>query len=215
MILDYILPHRCLHCNLIIDSKEILCEDCFFQIPFTHHQFGRNNLLFDRCISHFPVENSFALMTFGANNLGQIIVHQLKYSDKENFGKHIADWTIDKLHFEKKPDLLVTIPLHPKKEKKRGYNQLHLFANIISKHFAIPLDNQLLKRKFYNKAQAKKDKSHRAEILNLFEITKEIKNKHILLIDDVLTTGNTISSAAWELIKNGNNKVSVFVMALD
>ncbi|WP_124642356.1 MULTISPECIES: ComF family protein [Amniculibacterium] len=215
MILDILFPNRCLHCNLIIDGKDLLCEGCFYQIPFTHHRFGEENDLSKRCRTHFPIENSFALMNFEQGNLAQKIIHQLKYADKEYFGKHIAQWTFDRLEFLQKPDLLVSVPLHPKKQKKRGYNQLHLFAKTLSEHYGIPLENDLLKRNFYNQAQAKKDRNHRTEVDRLFSVTQKIENQHILLVDDVLTTGNTLSAIAWEFLKNSNNKISVLVMALD
>jgi ComF family protein len=154
-------------------------------------------------------------MNFEQGNLAQKIIHQLKYADKEYFGKHIAQWTFDRLEFLQKPDLLVSVPLHPKKQKKRGYNQLHLFAKTLSEHYGIPLENDLLKRNFYNQAQAKKDRNHRTEVDRLFSVTQKIENQHILLVDDVLTTGNTLSAIAWEFLKNSNNKISVLVMALD
>jgi ComF family protein len=185
------------------------------QISFTHHQFGSENELFDRCSPLFPLEYAFALMNFEQNGLSQKILHQLKYAEKEYFAQHIADWTIEKLSFENPPDLMVTIPLHPKKEKKRGYNQLHLFAKNISEHFMIPLYNNLLKRNFYNQAQAKKDKNHRENLSDIFSATREITNQHVLLIDDVLTTGNTMASAAWEILKFQGNKVSILTMAID
>ena len=215
MILDFILPNRCLQCNLIIGGKDLLCQDCMLQISFTHQQFGRDNELFDRCSPLFPLENAFALMNFQQNGLSQKILHQLKYAEKEYYAHHIAEWTIEKLSFENPPDLMVTIPLHPKKENKRGYNQLHLFAKSISEHFNIPLDNNLLKRNFYNQAQAKKDKNHRENLYDIFSTTREITNQHVLLIDDVLTTGNTMASAVWEILKYQGNKVSIMTMAID
>ena len=216
MILDLLFPNRCLDCNRIIPGDEIICELCFDQVNFTHWKFGEDNLLKQRCNLMFPTENAFALMQFEEESLSRKIVHSLKSGSREKVGKILAKWTIEKLTFQnQKPDLMVTIPLHPKKEKKRGYNQLHLFANELSKHFDIPVDHKVLKRNFYKKAQALKDKSQRSETENRFSIQKNIENKHVLIIDDVYTTGNTMASAAWEILKTGNNKVSVLVMAID
>ena len=215
MFLDIIFPNRCLHCNLIIESKELLCQDCFYQIPFTHHSFGKENELSKRCEPYFPHEKALALMHFEQGNLTQKIIHQLKYSDKEYYGQHLAQWTKERMDNTESIDLMVPIPLHPKKEKKRGYNQLHLFTKTLSKELGIPYSLDILKRNFYNQAQAKKDKSHRAETQNLFSVTQEIHNQHILLVDDVFTTGNTMTSAAWEFLQFHGNKISVLVMALD
>ena len=155
-------------------------------------------------------------MMFEKESVSRKIVHQLKYGSREKVGKILAEWTSESINFqENKPDLIVSVPLHPKKLKKRGYNQLHLFAETLSKNTGIPFDHHLIRRNFYRKAQAKKDKSHRDETENLFSVTQEISDKHILLVDDVFTTGNTMSSVAWEILKAGKNQVSVLVMALD
>lgn len=216
MILDLLFPNRCLHCNRIISAEEIVCELCLDQINFTHHQFEENNILKERCKLLFPLEKAFALMQFEKEGLSQKIIHSLKYGNREKVGKILAQWTLERLNFEnEKIDLIVTVPLHPKKQRKRGYNQLHWFADTLSKNFEIPVNHQLLKRNSSDKSQATKDKIHRSETVNLFSLNKEISGKNILLIDDVLTTGNTLSSIAWEILKSGNNKVSVLVMAID
>lgn len=216
MILNLLFPNRCLECSKIISADEIVCGICMDQILFTHHQFIESNLLKERCSLLFPVENAFALMQFEEESLSRKIVHQLKYGSREKTGKILAEWTGDRINFEAdKPDLMVSVPLHPKKLKKRGYNQLHLFTETLSKKLNIPFDNQLIKRNSYQKAQAQKDKLHRNETENLFSLTHHISDRHVLLIDDVFTTGNTMSSVAWEILKAGNNKVSVLVMAVD
>lgn len=216
MLLDLFFPNRCLECNRIISGEEVVCEICFEQVNFTHWKFNSENILKQRCSLFFPLENAYALMQFEEESLSRKIVHALKYSGRENIGKTLAEWTSERLDFHnEKPDLIVTVPLHPKKQKERGYNQLHLFADELSKNFAIPVEHSTLKRNFYKKAQALKDKEHRAETENLFSLTKNIENKHVLIIDDVFTTGNTMSSVAWEILKSGNNEVSVLVMAVD
>ncbi len=217
MLLDLIFPNRCLHCNQIISKEEAVCELCFSQIKFLHHEFTSENPFKNSCKLLFPVENAFALMQFEKNGLSRKIIHQLKYRSQEKMGRILAEWTLEKIEFhqESKPEVLVTVPLHPKKLKQRGYNQLHLFAETLSKTWDIPHHKNLLTRNSYQKAQATKDKSHRAETQYSFSLTEEITGKHILLIDDVFTTGNTLSAIAWEILKNPQNKISVLVMALD
>ncbi len=215
-LLDLLFPNRCLECNRIIDHDELVCELCFDQIHFTHHHYSESNLLLEKCRLLFPVENAFALMQFEEESTGQKIIHQLKYGSREKIGKIVGTWTLDKLDLaHEKFDLLVTVPLHPKKEKERGYNQLHLFGDTLSDNLKIDCDHTLIKRNFYKKAQAKKRRAQRTFNENLFSITKDISDKHVLLIDDVFTTGNTMSAVAWQILKAGNNKVSILVMAMD
>ena len=216
MLLDFFFPNRCLQCNQIIAGEDVVCEVCFSQIHFAHFDFYEENLLKEKCKLLFPVENAFALLLFEEESLSRKIIHQLKYGSREKIGKLLAKWAIEKLDFkEEKPDLLVTIPLHPKKLKVRGYNQLHLFAETISEHFAIPFDHEILKRNVHSKAQAKKNKEQRLNSEGKFSLQKNISGKHILLIDDVFTTGNTMSDAVWQILKNPENKISVLVMAMN
>lgn len=216
MILDIFFPNRCIHCNRIIEANLLVCNLCFEQIHFTHYDYFENNFVKEKCKLLFPIENAFALMQFEKENLSRKIIHELKYKSRENVGKILADWTTEQLDFKnEKTDLLVSVPLHPKKLKERGYNQLHLFTETLSNFYKIPFSHDLIKRNHYSKAQALKDKKHRIETENIFSITQKISGKHILLIDDVFTTGNTLSTVAWEILKAGNNKVSVLVMAMD
>lgn len=216
LLTDLLFPNRCLNCNRIISAEELVCALCFDQIHFTHYKYGSNNLLREKCSLLFPVENAYALMQFEEDSLSREIVHQLKYGHREKIGKALAEWVTERLDFGNcKPDLLVTVPLHPKKLRKRGYNQLHLFAETLSRKYGIDCDHQLLKRTTNRTAQAKKDRIHRAETDRLFTCTQKISEQHILLIDDVFTTGNTMSSVAWEILKSGQNRISVLVIAED
>lgn len=215
-LVNLLFPNRCLECNRIIHHEEVVCKLCFDQINFTHQHFSESNLLIERCRLLFPIENAYALMRFEEESTSQKIIHQLKYGGREKIGKIIANWTLEKSELSSsKIDLFVTVPLHPKKQKERGYNQLHLFAETLSASLKIPCNHHLIKRNFYKKAQAQKRRAQRAFNEDLFSITEGISNQHILLIDDVFTTGNTMSAVAWQILKEGNNKVSVLVMAMD
>src|SRR5690606_27274396 len=216
MLLDLLFPNRCLHCNRIIQGDQLVCVLCFVQIHFTHWNFLDDNELKQKCTLLFPVQHAFALMHFEEEGLSRKIIHALKYSGREKAGLVIADWTADRVDFgTKKPDLLVTVPLHPKKLKKRGYNQLHLFTEQLSEQWQIQFDHELIRRNHNRKAQALQDKSHRKQTENRFSLAKPVQHRHILIIDDVFTTGNTMSAVAWEILKSGNTAVSVLVMALD
>lgn len=216
MLLDLLFPNRCLECNRIIDPESLVCELCFPLIHFFPYAFGEENPLKSKCKLLFPVQNAWALMEFEELGLSRKIIHQLKYRSQEKVGNILALWVLGKNIFpEEKPDLIASVPLHPRKLKQRGYNQLHTFADALSQNWHIPHHKNLLKRNTYQKAQAQKDKSHRAETKYDFSVTEEISGKHVLLIDDVFTTGNTLSAVAWEILKNPDNKVSVLVMAFD
>lgn len=216
MILDVFFPNRCISCSRIIDGDLLVCNVCFGQIRFSHFDYSNENILKERCKLLFPVENAYALLQFEKESISRKIIHHLKYQSREKIGKTLAEWTNERVIFEdRKPDMLVSVPLHPKKQRKRGYNQLHVYTETLSELYSIPFKHDLIKRNHYSKAQALKDKKHRLENQNIFSITESINNQHVLLIDDVFTTGNTLSMIAWEVLKSGNNKVSILVMAMD
>ncbi|WP_419870013.1 ComF family protein [Chryseobacterium sp. CT-SW4] len=216
MILDILFPNRCIHCNRIIDDEPVICSLCFSQIHFTHFQYSKPNILSEKCSLLFPVENAYSLIHFEETGVSRKLIHELKYKSREKIGKILAEWTTERLDFNlEKPDIMISVPLHPKKLRERGYNQLHLFTETLSEFYQIPFDHDALKRNHYSKAQALKNKELRLETQNTFSVTKDISGKHILLTDDVFTTGNTLASISWELLRKGNNKVSVLVMAMD
>lgn len=216
MILDILFPNRCLGCSSIIAADFLVCELCFSRVDFIHSGYFDDNFVKERCRLLFPVENTFALMQFEKENLSRKIIHELKYKSREKVGKILAQWTTERLDFkDRKPDLLVSVPLHPKKLKERGYNQLHVFTEELSEFYGISFDHNLIKRNQYSKAQALKNRQHRLRSENVFTITRSVTGKNILIIDDVFTTGNTIASIAWEILKSGDNTVNVLVMAMD
>ncbi|PIE51047.1 MAG: phosphoribosyltransferase [Flavobacteriales bacterium] len=214
-LMNILFPNRCLDCNTIIPPDEIVCELCFSKIDFTHFDYHGNHSFRDKCSLLFPVERAFALMYFKEQNLARKIIHALKYKGRAKLGLKIADWTIPRIDFkDNKPDLLVSVPLHSKRLQTRGYNQLHLFTEKIAQHFEIPFNHCVFKRDFNTKAQALRNKISRQKNQGLFSFDQKVSNQHILLIDDVFTTGTTLSNLAWQLIEQ-NNTVSILVMALD
>ena len=153
MFLDVLFPNRCLECHEIISKNEIVCVKCLDKIHFTHWDFGEN-LLKQKAQFLFPVENAFSLMFFDKKGLSRKILHQLKYRNQERVGGILADWVTERMEIIEKPDLLINIPLHPKKLKERGYNQLHLFTEKLAEYYEIPFRHDLLQRESYHKAQA-------------------------------------------------------------
>ena len=217
MIFDFLFPNRCLICNQIIDKSDIVCEVCFPRVNFSNHNYNDSNTLKDKLLVQFPISNAYSLLYYEKESLAQNIIQQLKYNNRENIGKNLAKWVMERVDFKNdKPDIITTVPLHYKKLKQRGYNQLHLFGNELSNFYNIPVNHTFLQRTTHSKAQAKKDQSERLKTKNAYQLTQRIDDKHILLIDDVYTTGNTISNIAWEILNNSANvRISIMVMAMD
>lgn len=216
MLLDLLFPNRCLACSTIIPAEEAVCAGCLPQLSFTHQVFSKDSNLAERCRLLFPTEFAYALLQFQEKGLSRALLHRLKYGDQEQVGRYIADLTSERLSFgQHRPDVMLTVPLHPKKLRTRGYNQLHSFTNQLSATFGIPCDHTALRRNFSAKSQASRGRKERQETTAMFSMERPITGKHILLVDDVFTTGNTLATIAWEVLKNPGNRISVLVMAVD
>ncbi|MBF0265264.1 MAG: ComF family protein [Gammaproteobacteria bacterium] len=190
----------CIYCAIPLSSntKQLICGHC-----------QKNPFIFDQSFSPFLYHDSIIPL-----------IHQLKYQEKLYIARTLAKLfthQLQKINF-RKPDALVPIPLHTSKYKQRGYNQTQEITNFISKELHIPIDNQLLVRKKPTISQQSLNaKQRQNNMKDAFEVKQEnnmIKNyHHITLIDDVMTTGNTLQSAAKQLKKSGISVIDTWTIA--
>jgi ComF family protein len=149
------------------------------------------------------------------------MIHGLKYKGYEDVGTLFGNWFVENLKtltVMETIDEIIPVPLHPKKLKQRGYNQVTTFGICLSEKLHIEYNATLLKRNIYSKTQTKKDLLKRSEVNNqvVFEAVYSEKdhNKHFLLIDDVMTTGSTLEACSRALLKIPGAKISVVCMAM-
>ena len=147
------------------------------------------------------------------------ILHALKYKNKPELGIEIGEKygnILKNIDVFKSADCIIPVPLHKKRLKKRGYNQSEMFAKGLSQSMNIPIDVISLQRIAYTETQTKKNRLLRWEnVKEKFSLVDDehIANKHIILVDDVITTGATIESCAQELAKAENTKISIIAIA--
>ena len=157
---------------------------------------------------------------FYKSGISQELLHQFKYNNYPEIGIALGKWFGHDLaakSVHEKFDMLIPVPLHPKKERKRGYNQSQYFVRGISEVVNIPMDFKSLIRTEYQQSQTKKTKEQRWEnVRSAFMVMnpKKIENKKILLVDDVITTGATIEACSQQLIASGAKSVGVASLAL-
>lgn len=213
-IFDLFFPRRCLNCTSVITQENPLCINCAYQLPFTHWNLDKSNFAFDKLKILCKPTAAHSLLFFRHENPTQKLLHSLKYENHPEIGELLAE----KLN----PEILtqnykgiIPIPIHPKKLKKRGYNQVLPYARTLSEKFEIPLIEEVLIRVQNNPSQVFKNREKRLNsIQNAFALTDQSLNGHYILIDDVLTTGATISTSV-NLIhsKFPDVKISVMTMA--
>ena len=210
-LVDLFFPMRCIHCNEVIDSTQVLCVPCVGNLHYTHWELNQSNKAYNQLHRYCKVEAAYSLMHFTKKNSTQSILHELKYKNRPELGDLLATKVnIDLSNY----DGIIPIPLHPKRLKKRGYNQVERFAKQLAKQHHIPYYADILIREKFNSSQVFKDKSHRiANLKNAFTITDTTIQGHFIIVDDLLTTGATLSQAILPFNHLPEVKVSVVTIA--
>lgn len=217
MIINFItqcFPRICHSCSKkLLTTENVICLDCFYiTTPKNIQVKSLQSLFWGRC----KLKNVFTLFYYLQGSPCSQLIQDLKYNgiklNAKFFGKHLGDLINEK--YPAQFDFIIPIPLHPKKLKKRGYNQSLLIANETSKKSNIPILNALNRRQ-YNQTQTNQDKFNRwSNSEEIFEpVIKIPENAHVLIIDDVITTGSTIEQAYLTLLKNASVKISVAACA--
>ena len=212
----YFLPNRCAVCNSKLLSEEIgVCLQCLYKLPKTNNFDEDNNIGEVLLAGRFPFEGVASFAFFTKQGLLQSLIHELKYNNKPAIGNLLGSLFGEDLlhsHFLEPIDVIVPVPLHPKKKVIRGYNQAEAFAQGISKATSIPISVDELIRVINNPTQTKRSKTQRWEnVKGIFEVTSTdvFQNKHVLLVDDVITTGSTLEACANALLECSDVKISI------
>lgn len=217
---DLFVPNRCLHCKTIVpDHVHFLCVDCHHQLEYTSFISYPQNPLEKLFLGKVDITEAASLYFYQKNTPIQTLLKSLKYNGLQNFGVYAAEAIVNELGTTnrfKDIDIVIPVPLHPKKEKKRGYNQVDLFAKIIAKNIeAKYLKDGLLKTQ-NNKSQTKQNKEERHKsVENLFKPNPnhDLNQQHILVVDDVLTTGATLVSCIKAIKELNNVNISIITIA--
>lgn len=217
-LLQLLFPRNCNACGTaLFYGEKTICIKCLHDLPFTDFHLYNDHPAAKLFWGRIRVHQVTALLYFKKGNRVQQLIHQLKYKGQTDvgflLGKRIGENII---RSGQKPDLIIPIPLHPKKERSRGYNQSQSIAEGIACILQIPIQTKLLTRKINTATQTKKSRFNRFEnIKDAFELhkTQDLQHKHILLVDDILTTGATFEACGKLLLDNGLNKLSIATLA--
>jgi ComF family protein len=220
-LLNLFFPRICCTCeNTLVKNEELLCFRCRSELPKANYPNLYENELKERFYGKLSVEYTIASVNFLKSGIAQKLLHEFKYNNKteigELFGRQIGEM-LKEHQVSKQIDLIIPVPLHPKKERARGYNQSHYFALGISEVTGIPTRFDLLKRIKHSKSQTTKTREIRwKSVEHAFRVKKthELYGAHILLVDDVVTTGATIEACGTKLFDAGVGKLSLAALAI-
>ena len=220
-IINLFFPKVCSGCSsFLLSNENVICTLCRHEIPLTNHHLNPENDAFKKFYGRIPVVHTSALFYFHKKGIVQELIHNLKYKGHEEIGAILGEWyaedlkTIDLLQ---SVDEIIPVPLHRRKLKERGYNQVTAFGKALSSGLNIDYNGSILVRNVYSKTQSKKNLLGRTEgIESTFDVsfTEKDHNKHFLLIDDVITTGSTLEACSRALLKIPGAKISIVCMAM-
>jgi len=220
LLLNFFYPRTCISCGKVIfPNEQFLCLHCLHNLPETCYHTFEESPLSKLFLGRVRVENVAAFLFYKKGNQVQKILHYLKYNEGKAIGSFLGEMYGTQLVKDKKwktIDIIIPIPLHKKKEKKRGYNQSEWIAKGLSTGMQIPYNTDILIRSEFTETQTKKSRFHRWEnVKEVFQLTnpEALKNKHILLCDDVLTTGATLEAAIQKLAVVPSIQISVVTLA--
>lgn len=218
---DLFYPNICLGCSRkLLRGEDVICFRCESELPQTRHWLQADNSLMKRFWGRVVLQEAASLYEFRDGNEVQHLLHQLKYRGRQEVGEYLGKALGNKINESNSPiknvDLIVPVPLHWKKLKTRGYNQCDSFAKGLSIALNVPWTSTVLERTHENISQTKKKRYDRwGNVADIFSVVDEtqLKGKHILLVDDVVTTGATSEACLQTILKAEDTRASFVAIA--
>lgn len=218
--IELIYPRTCGACDIpLLYGEQVLCTKCITELPYTYYHKDKDNPVAQIFWGRVQLQAATSLLYFHKKGRTQHMLHLLKYKGRKDVGIFLGQILGNQLKENddfKTIDAIIPIPLHPKRQKQRGYNQAECIAIGISLSMSVPVENNLVIRNTETKTQTKKNRTERWEnVENVFSIQNEytVKGKHYLLVDDVVTTGATLEACAQTLLSIPNTKISIATLA--
>lgn len=220
-IIDLFFPKLCYACYVHLqDSECYVCTSCRHNLPVTNYHLNANQAVAKVFYGRAKVEQATALLRFEKKSIVQQLIHNLKYRGYEEIGVFLGQWLgneLKELPTYQEIDIVIPVPLHKKKYKKRGYNQVAKFGQEIAKALQADYNDTSLIKITNTTSQVTKKRFARWQSnyeLFTLENAASIENKHILIVDDIITTGATLESCIQVLNKAKNVKISIATMAI-
>jgi ComF family protein len=218
--LHLLFPHVCTGCGSdILNEETVLCMRCIDAMPETNFELHPDNPVEKTFWGRLQLAGATAQFYFTKESLMQHLMHQFKYKGNRDLGLQLGrimgEQILKSGRF--KADALIPLPLFPAKEKRRGYNQATVLCEGMAESMNIPVLDKVITRPQHTETQTKKGRIERWKNMEgkfILSNPAVIHNKHLLLVDDVVTTGATLEACGNELLKAVNVKLSVAALCM-
>lgn len=217
---ELLFPTLCAACSkhLYIGEK-VICTKCLYDLPYTDDHLNPDNKVAKQLWARLPFQQAMAMLYFRKGTKVQRLMHQLKYNGKTDVGLKLGQLLGQRLvqnSLYQKIDVVIPVPLHPRKQQARGYNQSEYIAKGIAQELGIIVDATSLVRIKFSQSQTKKNRYNRyenmADIFNCFN-HQQLKGKNVLLVDDIVTTGATLEACSQVLLDAGISGLYIAAIA--
>ncbi len=219
-VIELVFPSLCISCGeRLISQEKYLCGNCWHDLPVTNFHKNKDNKVAQLFWGRTEISNATAFFKYRKGSNYQHLIYFTKYKGLKDLGFEVGrkfGLVLSESKEYSSVDLIIPVPLHPKKQKQRGYNQSEWIAKGVAEAMKKKLSVNMLKRKIFSSTQTRKNRFERWQnVEGIFEvsISDAIRGKHILLIDDVITTGSTLEACAYQLLKLPETKVSIATLA--
>ncbi|MGF7041505.1 ComF family protein [Mucilaginibacter lappiensis] len=215
-----LFPELCPACGAsLVANEHIICSDCRYNLPYTNFHLQADNIVAQQFYGKINVEAVYALYYFNKGGKVQSLMHHFKYKGIQQIGNLLGNMAGTQLmenHIFNTADLIIPVPLHKSRLKERGYNQSTCFANGLAQKLNAVVEDDNLQRAIATATQTHKSRFARFENMQEVFMVKHperLVNKHVLLVDDIVTTGSTLEACGIELLKIPGLKLSIATIA--
>ena len=218
---DLAWPNLCIVCgNTLVEGEDTVCMQCLYELPIIQNTSFLENPTAERILGRIPFVRATSGYRYCKDSSMQLLMEYLKYKGEKQLGNKLgllSGYRLMSQSFFSGIDCLIPVPLHPDRLRKRGYNQSACIAQGLSQASGIPVEDTCLIRKRYNATQTTRSLWDRwTNTAGIFCLNnqEQLSGKHILLIDDVMTSGSTLEACSQSIVTKADVQISIFTLAL-